>query len=334
MPIPVSSNLVPRNGNTWPVVEDIFVKGGYRTVADLAARDAIDPLALKPGMLVFVQSENAHFKLDQVGPPAWVQTGLEGPTGPAGPTGATGPTGAAGFMGSVGPTGPQGPTGLQGPTGAVGADSIIPGPTGPQGIQGVAGPTGAQGAQGLAGPTGPTGAQGLQGPAGPTGPTGAQGTQGIQGNAGAAGPTGPQGLQGLQGAAGPTGPTGATGAAGFMGSVGPTGPQGPAGTAPIEVAVDLGTGTAIDLSEGSVFYKTMTSAQTFTLSNVPTSGLVASFILELTNAGTYAPTFWANVRKAGGTAVSFTASGTDVLGFYTRDGGANWRMIVLSLDSK
>ena len=135
-------------------------------------------------------------------------------------------------------------------------------------------------------------------------------------------------------AAGPTGPTGATGAAGFMGSVGPTGPQGPAGTAPIEVAVDLGTGTAIDLSAGSVFYKTMTSAQTFTLSNVPTSGLVASFILELTNAGTYAPTFWANVRKAGGTAVSFTASGTDVLGFYTRDGGANWRMIVLSLDSK
>ena len=352
MAIQVASNLVPRNGNTWPVVEDIFVKGGYRTVADLAARDAIDPLALKPGMLVFVQSENAHFKLDQVGPPAWVQTGLEGPTGPAGPTGATGPTGAAGFMGSVGPTGPQG---VAGPTGAVGADSIIPGPTGPQGIQGVAGPTGAQGAQGLAGPTGPTGAQGLQGPAGPTGPTGAQGTQGIQGNAGAAGPTGPtgaqgtqgiqgnagaegptgpQGLQGLQGAAGPTGPTGATGAAGFMGSVGPTGPQGPAGTAPIEVAVDLGTGTAIDLSAGSVFYKTMTSAQTFTLSNVPTSGLVASFILELTNAGTYAPTFWANVRKAGGTAVSFTASGTDVLGFYTRDGGANWRMIVLSLDSK
>ena len=105
-------------------------------------------------------------------------------------------------------------------------------------------------------------------------------------------------------------------------------------TAPLEVAVNLGTGTAIDLSAGSVFYKTMTSDQTFTLSNVPTSGLVASFILELTDAGTYAPTFWANVRKAGGTAVSFTASGTDVLGFYTRDGGANWRMIVLSLDSK
>ena len=105
-------------------------------------------------------------------------------------------------------------------------------------------------------------------------------------------------------------------------------------TAPLEVAVNLGTGTEIDLSEGSVFYKTMTSARTFTLSNVPTSGLVASFILELTNAGTYAPTFWANVHKAGGTAVSFTASGTDVLGFYTRDGGANWRMIVLSLDSK
>ena len=100
MAIQVASNLVPRNGNTWPVVEDIFVKGGYRTVADLAARDAIDPSALKPGMMVFVQSENAHFKLDQVGPPAWVQTGLEGPTGPAGPTGPQGPAGATGPKGS------------------------------------------------------------------------------------------------------------------------------------------------------------------------------------------------------------------------------------------
>jgi hypothetical protein len=71
MAIQIASNLVPRSGNTWPVVEDVYVKGGYRTVANLAARDAIDPLALKLGMLVFVQSENAHFKLDQVGPPIW-----------------------------------------------------------------------------------------------------------------------------------------------------------------------------------------------------------------------------------------------------------------------
>ena len=49
MPIPVSSNLVPRNGNTWPVVEDIFIKGGYRTVstrADLLAIPAENPRQL------------------------------------------------------------------------------------------------------------------------------------------------------------------------------------------------------------------------------------------------------------------------------------------------
>ena len=40
MAIQIASDLVPRNGNTWPVVEDIFIKGGYRTVstrADLLA---------------------------------------------------------------------------------------------------------------------------------------------------------------------------------------------------------------------------------------------------------------------------------------------------------
>ena len=296
--------------------------------------------------------------------------GLQGPTGAAGPTGATGDTGPIGLQGTqgiqgvagpAGATGPQGEAGPQGAAGATGATGPTgiagaAGATGPQGEAGPAGPTGAdstvpgpQGPQGITGPTGiglqgPQGEQGIQGLQGEMGPTGLQGPQGadstVPGPAGATGATGPQGLQGVEGAqgvqgiAGATGATGATGAAGFMGSVGPTGPQGPAGTAPIEVAVDLGTGTAIDLSAGSVFYKTMTSAQTFTLSNVPTSGLVASFILELTDAGTYAPTFWENVRKAGGTAVSFTASGTDVLGFYTQDGGANWRMIVLSLDSK
>ena len=280
MAIQVASNLVPRNGSTWPVVEDVYVKGGYRTVADLAARDAIDPLALKLGMLVFVQSENAHFKLDQVGPPVWAQASLQGPTGPTGAQGVAGPTGAQGIAGPTGPTGAQGPQGVAGPTGAT---STVPGPTGPTGPAGTAPALKTVNGNALAG------------------------TGDIQ--------VGDVTLAGTQTLTNKT----------------LTRPQ---VTAPLEVAVNLGTGTAIDLSAGSVFYKTMTSAQTFTLSNVPTSGLVASFILELTNAGTYAPTFWANVRKAGGTAVSFTASGTDVLGFYTRDGGANWRMIVLSLDSK
>ena len=61
MPIPVSSNLVPRNGNTWPVVEDIFIKGGYRTVSTRADLLAIPAENLKPGSSVFVRSERSLF---------------------------------------------------------------------------------------------------------------------------------------------------------------------------------------------------------------------------------------------------------------------------------
>ncbi len=35
MAIQLASNLIPRNGNTWPIAEDIHIKGGYRTVANL-----------------------------------------------------------------------------------------------------------------------------------------------------------------------------------------------------------------------------------------------------------------------------------------------------------
>ena len=49
MAIQVSSSLVPRNGNTWPVAEDVYVKGGYRTVstrADLIQRTTANPRQL------------------------------------------------------------------------------------------------------------------------------------------------------------------------------------------------------------------------------------------------------------------------------------------------
>ena len=223
------------------------------------------------------------------------------------------------YAGSIGPTGPTGPQGATGPWGPQG----IQGPAGSQGSPGIQGPAGPQGSPGAAGPTGA--ASTVPGPQGPVGPTGATGPSGstptiktVNGNS----------LVGTGDVA-----VGDVTLAGVQSLSNKTLAR-PKITAPLETAIDLGTGTNIDLSAGTLFYKTMTVAATFTVSNVPTSGLVASFILELTNAGTYAPTFWANVRKSGGTAVAYTAAGTDVLGFYTRDGGANWRMIVLSLDSK
>ena len=56
MPIQVASSLIPKSGAKWFVVEDTYLKGGIRVVADAAARDAIysditAKLGLKIGML-------------------------------------------------------------------------------------------------------------------------------------------------------------------------------------------------------------------------------------------------------------------------------------------
>ena len=209
------------------------------------------------------------------------------------------------YAGSIGPTGPTGPQGVQGSQGYPGST----GPTGPWGPQGIQGPAGSQGSPGIQGPAGPQGSPGAAGPTGST-PT----IKTVNGNS----------LVGTGDVA-----VGDVTLAGVQSLSNKTLAR-PKITAPLETAIDLGTGTNIDLSAGTLFYKTMTVAATFTVSNVPTTGLVASFVLEITNAGTYAPTFWANVRKSGGTAVAYTAAGTDVLGFYTRDGGLNWSMVVLS----
>ena len=89
----------------------------------------------------------------------------------------------------------------------------------------------------------------------------------------------------------------------------------------------------LDLSTANVFVKTIVGATTFTLSNMAAAGSVNSFILELTNAGTNV-TFWAGVKWAGGTKPTLTPAGTDILGFYSHDGGITWRGILLSKDSK
>lgn len=93
-------------------------------------------------------------------------------------------------------------------------------------------------------------------------------------------------------------------------------------------------GSDIDLAKGSLFEKTISGAVTFSVSGVPASGGVASIVLELTNGGSAMVTWWTGVKWAGGTAPTLTAAGVDVLGFYTRDGGATWRGFVLAIDSK
>lgn len=90
----------------------------------------------------------------------------------------------------------------------------------------------------------------------------------------------------------------------------------------------------VDLSLGNYFTKTISTASTLTVSNIPASGTASSFILDLTNGGSAVITWWANVKWASGTAPVLTTSGRDVLGFFTHNGGTTWTGLLLGKDIK
>lgn len=91
--------------------------------------------------------------------------------------------------------------------------------------------------------------------------------------------------------------------------------------------------SAIDCSLGNYFTKTATGALTWTFTNVPSSRAF-TVILELTNGGIGTQTWPTSVDWPGGTAPTLTASGVDLLGFVTDDGGTTWRGVMLQKDSK
>ena len=175
---------------------------------------------------------------------------------------------------------------------------------------------------------------------------GPQGLQGIQGEQGETGATGSQGIQGVKGDTGDTGATGATGSQGIQGI---QGVPGEVTTAAMTTAIANQTGSTItglketsvamganniDLSLGNLFTKTISGATTLTVSNVPTSGISQSFILELTNGGSGTITWFSGAKFAKGTAPKLTASGKDIIGCYTLNGGTTWNVLVLGLDVK
>jgi hypothetical protein len=248
-----------------------YGKGGYRSVADIAERDAIPQLRREAGMLVLTMSDGKFWKL-AADLAAWSEISLAGPQGPQGIAGAVGPQGPAGVAGADGAQGPAGPAGAAGVAGAKG-DRGDAGPQGPAGVAGASGPAGPAGADGLpgaAGQQGPAGPQGIpgiagavgpQGPAGAKGDTGSVGPQGEPGVAGAVGPSGPAGVAGAKGDRGDTGPAGPAGPQGIAGSTGPqgsagatgaTGPQGPAASLVYASVGDFpatGSSTALYLAE-------------------------------------------------------------------------------------
>lgn len=87
----------------------------------------------------------------------------------------------------------------------------------------------------------------------------------------------------------------------------------------------------IDLAEGNYFTKTISTTTTFTVANTASSGTVSAFVLELTNGGAATVNWFSGVTWNAATAPTLTASGVDVLAFFTTDGGTTWRGFVLGL---
>ena len=70
MPIQIASNIVPKNSQTFYMVEDVFIKGGFQIQDNIAGRDAIAFGNLKLGQLVLTTDTGIIWKL----------TSLAGPT--------------------------------------------------------------------------------------------------------------------------------------------------------------------------------------------------------------------------------------------------------------
>lgn len=105
----------------------------------------------------------------------------------------------------------------------------------------------------------------------------------------------------------------------------------------VEVANNYGTvsgAQTINVLNGSMVSMTLNGATTYTFSGAPVSGNAASFTLELTNGGAYTVTWPSGTKWSGGVAPILTASGTDILSFFTRDGGTTWRGVMVSKDSR
>jgi hypothetical protein len=100
------------------------------------------------------------------------------------------------------------------------------------------------------------------------------------------------------------------------------------GTKETKVAI---AASEIDLSAGNYFTKTISGTTTFTVANTASSGSVSAFILDLTNGGSATVNWFSGVTWAAGTPPTLTASGRDVLGFFTYDAGTTWSGFVLGL---
>lgn len=100
-------------------------------------------------------------------------------------------------------------------------------------------------------------------------------------------------------------------------------------------AVSISTASpTMDLNSGDVFNITVTGTTSLAFSNTPASGKVKCVLLEITNGGAYTVNWPTNTKWPNGTAPTLTSSGTDLVTFFTDDGGTNWRATLAQKDSK
>lgn len=247
MPLQIASFLIPKNGLSFYLLEDIYLKGGMQVVPSTQERDAIPETSRKPGMLVYTVADEKFWQLRTDGLTWIAPPGLSGTQGEKGEKGDPGYMGinAAGefsdratydaspqgfiflaigqnmlyvkLSGIVGDWSPAIPFGIggkgdKGEKGEPGAASIVPGPRGPDGAPGkdsvVPGPRGFEGAPGKDGEPGRDGAPGADSTVqGPPGKDGKDGVDGAPGTDGAPGKDGAPGATAAHAASHGTGGT-------------------------------------------------------------------------------------------------------------------------------
>lgn len=91
---------------------------------------------------------------------------------------------------------------------------------------------------------------------------------------------------------------------------------------------------AMDLQTSDAYMITVTAPTTFSFTNPPASGRAKYISLEIVNGGSFT-VFWpTGTRWPSGIAPSLTTNGTDIVVFYTDDGGINYRAALVQRDSK
>ena len=203
-------------------------------------------------------------------------------------------------------------------------------PSSPMGYSGYSGFSGSLGPAGTSGYSGFSGATGA-GTSGYSGFSGGVGLNGVSGYSGISGATGVSGYSGISGATGVSGYSGTNGS-GVSGYSGYSGLSNPSSTSTTYTA---GGTTSLAYQQDKVYYATAaTGATTWAITGLPASGTVGSWTIELTNGGLFTQTWFTGTKWNGGVAPTLTSSGTDILTFYTRDGGSTIRGFVAAIDSK